>query len=172
MSHLARGLNTIHVIGIGPEDAMGLALRETFQNVIFSADTPSLFVSIRNNEALIGPLTRANRAGCWRCAFERISAARGNTEPLQSPDEICEKITSILIREIETINTDGLEQSPLIDHVLAVDLSTLDESLHKVIPLARCDVCGGAAAFPAIEQTRVYLSPEDSPELVLGALEG
>ena len=89
MSHLARGLNTIHVIGIGPEDAMGLAVRETFQNVLFSTDTPSLFVDIRNNKALIGPLTLANRAGCWRCAFERIAAARANsesaTESVRSP---------------------------------------------------------------------------------------
>ena len=176
MSHLARGLNTIHVVGIGPEDAIGLALREAFDDVLFSTDTPSLFVDIRNNEVLIGPLTLANRAGCWRCAFERITAARANsdsvTESLLSPDEISEKITPVLIREIQAINALGLEQSPLVDHVLAVDFSTLDESLHKVIPLARCDVCGGAAAFPSIARERVRLSTEDSPETVLGALEG
>lgn len=176
MSHLARGLNTIHLVGIGPEDAIGLALREAFENVLFSIDAPSLFVDVRNNEALIGPLTLANRAGCWRCAFERISAARANsglpTESLWSPDDISKKIAPILIREIEAINTDGLERSSLIGHVLAVDLSTLDESLHRVIPLARCDVCGGAAAFPAVDQSRVRLSTEDSPEIVLEALEG
>jgi len=176
MSHLARGLNTIHVVGIGPEDAIGLALTETFENLLFSTDTPSLFVEIKNNEALIGPLTLANRAGCWRCAFERITAAReiseSPTEPLLSPDEISEKITPILIREIQAINTEGLEQSTLLDHVLAVDLSTLDESLHKFIPLARCDVCGGAAASPSIVHEPVRLSPEDSPEIVLEALAG
>ena len=173
MSHLARGLNTIHVIGIGPEDAIGLALRETFQNVLFSTNTPSLFVEIRNNEAFIGPLTLPNRAGCWRCAFERISAARGiserPTDPLLSPDEISEKITPVLIREIQAINTEGLE---LVGHVLVVDLSTFDESLHKVIPLARCDVCGGAAAFPSTAHEQVCLSSEDPPEKVLEALAG
>lgn len=176
MSHLARGLNTIHVVGIGPEDAIGLALREAFENVLFSTNTPSLFLDIRNNEVLIGPLTLSNRAGCWRCAFERISAARANsesaTESLLSPGEISEKITPVLIREIQAINAEGLEQSPLVDHVLAVDFSTLDESLHKVIPLARCDVCGGAAAFPLIAREHVSLSTEDSPETVLGALAG
>src|ERR1044072_5547688 len=100
MSHLARGLNTIHVVGIGPEDAIGLALRETFENVLFSTDTPSLYVDIRNNEALIGPLTLANRAGCWRCAFERIAAARGTSETENSPYRIPENITSVLVREI------------------------------------------------------------------------
>lgn len=175
MSHLARGLNTIHVIGIGPEDAIGLALREAFENVLFSTNTPSLFVDIRNNEALIGPLTLSNRAGCWRCAFERISAASVNSQPATeqlSPDETCKKITPVLIRELKAINTDGLEQSVLLDHVLAIDLATLDESLHQVIPLASCDVCGGAAAFPAMDHNPVHLSTEDSPEIVLGALAG
>src|SRR5678816_4725455 len=127
MSHLVRGLNTIHVVGIGPEDAIGLALRETFENVLFSTNTPSLFVDLTNNEALIGPLTLPNRSGCWCCAFERISAARANsesaTESLLLTDEISEKITPVLIREIEAINAEGLEQSPLVDHLLAVDFS-------------------------------------------------
>jgi ribosomal protein S12 methylthiotransferase accessory factor len=176
MSHLARGLNTIHVVGIGPKDAIGLALRETFPHVLFSTNTPSLSIDIRTNEALIGPLTLSNRAGCWRCAFERILAARANsesaTESLLPTDDISEKITPVLIREIQAINAEGLEQSALVDHVLAVDFSTLDESLHKIIPLARCDVCGGAAAFPSIARERVCLSPEDSPETVLEALAG
>lgn len=177
MSHLARGLNTIHVVGIGPEDAIGLALRETFDNLLFSPlTTPSLSVDIRTSEVWIGPLTLSNRAGCWRCAFERITAARGNagsaTESALSPEDISEKITPVLIREIVAINTEGLEQSSLLDHVLVVDLSTLDESLHKVIPLARCDVCGGAAAFPSIAPEHGLLSAEDSPETVLGALAG
>src|ERR1041384_3851853 len=146
MSHLARGLNTIQVVGIGPEAALVIALREAFANLLFFSDTsslstntPSLCVDIRTDEALIGPLTLANRAGCWRCAFERMSAALGNSEPVieRSPscDEVSQKITPILIREIQAINTEGLEQSSLLDHVLVVDLSTLDESLHKVIPL-------------------------------------
>ena len=162
MSHLARGLNTIHVIGIGPEDAIGLALREAFENVLFSTDTPSLFVDIRNNETLIGPLTLANRAGCWRCAFERTSAARANSEPatesLWSPDEILKKLTPLLIREIQSINTDGLERSPLIDHVLAIDLSTLDECRNA----RDCDhVSGLTDAFGAetFVRTRVQEAP-------------
>src|SRR5689334_11494380 len=121
MSHLARGLNPVHMVGVGPEDAIGLALREAFDNVLFSPDTPSLHIDIRSNEALIGPLTLSNRAGCWRCAFERISAARGTSEPENSvlSPEISEKITPVLIREIQEINTDGPEQSSLVDHVLA-----------------------------------------------------
>lgn len=185
MSHPDRGLNSIHVIGIALEDALGQVLRKTFDNVLFFPDkalpftaTPSLYVDLRLNETFIGPITLSNRPGCWRCAFERISAARASLEPgneqnpLPSQDEISKKITPILVREIQAINTEGLEQSPLLDHVLAVDPSTLDESLHRVIPLARCAVCGGAAAFPSINNEQLRLSTEDSPDVILGALAG
>lgn len=185
MSHLLRGLNTIHVVGIGPEDATGIALAEAFENVLFLPDKqslatniPSLIVDITSSETLIGPLTLANRAGCWRCAFERMSAARGTSEPAteqntpQLRNEISEKVAPILIREIQVINTAGLKQSSLLDHVLVVDLSTLDESLHKIIPLARCEVCGGAAAFPSTAVEQISLSTEDPPEFVLEALAG
>src|SRR6185295_10653396 len=127
MSHLARGLNTIYVVGIGPEDAIGLALREAFENVQLVPDTsslsnniPSLCVDIRSSETLIGPLTLSNRAGCWRCAFERIAAARAMSEPATETNPLPardEKITAVLIREIQAINTEGLELSPLVDHV-------------------------------------------------------
>jgi ribosomal protein S12 methylthiotransferase accessory factor len=185
MSHPDSGLNTIHVIGIGPEDALGQVLRKTFDNVLFFPDktlpftnTPSLYVDFRPDETLIGPLTISNRAGCWRCAFERISAALATTGPvteknsLLSHDEISKKVAPLLVSEIQAINTGGLEQSPLLDHVLAVDLSTLEESLHRVIPLARCAVCGGAAAFPSINHEPLRLSAEDSPDVVLGSLAG
>lgn len=181
MSHLARGLNTIHLVGIGPEDAVGIALREAFENLLFIPDktslttqTPSLCVEFRTNQTLIGPLTLSNRAGCWRCAFERMSAALGASapakeNPLLSREELSKRITPVLIREIQAVDT---EQSLLLDHVLVVDHSTFDESLHQVIPLARCEVCGGAAAFPSISKERINLSAEDPPEIVLAALAG
>jgi ribosomal protein S12 methylthiotransferase accessory factor len=210
MLHPGQGLNTIHVVGVGPEDALGLVLRKVFQNVLFFPDKtlpstksdlavgvcalcdderlqsftkwahdsniPALCVDIRNDEALVGPLTLSGRAGCWRCAFERITAALASSEPhteqtpLLSLKETSKQIAPLLVREMQAIKTDGLEQSQLLDHVLAV--STLDESLHKVVPLARCTVCGGAAAFPGATQERISLSPGDSPEVVLGALSG
>lgn len=212
MSHPDRGLNTINVVGVGPEDALGVVLRKAFPNLLFFPDKTlpstkpdlavavcvqcdderfqsftkwackariaSLCIEIKNDGALIGPLTLSGRAGCWNCAFERITAALVTSEldserPASLPaDEIARRIALVLVREIQAIQRDGLGQSELVDHVLAVNPETLDESLHKVIPLARCDVCGGAAAFPAITQKLVPLSPEDSPEVVLEALAG
>lgn len=212
MPHQDRGLKTIQVVGLGPEDAIGLALREAFDNVFFfpdkalpskksdlaigistrcddhrllsftkwahDAEVPAFVVEIRSDTVLIQSLTVAGRLGCGRCASERITAARGtsvNTSELPSPlslDEISKKIAPVLIREIQAIKTDGVEESSLLDHVLVVDVETLDESLHKVIPLARCPVCGGAAAFLPIAREPLSLSMEDPPDVVLGSLSG
>lgn len=209
MSHPAKGPNTVHVFGAGPEDAIGLALRKAFELVLFfpqeglPTETPDLVVGIspgcddqrslsltrwahdtkttafhvriRNDTALIGPLTLSNRAGCGNCAFERLTAAATShtqTPSVLSLEERSEKIAPVIVREVRTIFTDGPQQSELVDYVLAVDFETLDESLHKVIPLSHCAVCGGAAAFPYKLREPLMLSAEDSEEVVLGALEG
>jgi ribosomal protein S12 methylthiotransferase accessory factor len=153
----------------------------------------SLCVQLRESEVLIGPLALPNRAGCGRCAFERMTAAAAGSEPipgnagvspaidagetpafpgsLTSP-EIAKVAGQFLVREVRAIIRRGPELSQVLDHVLAIDAQTLDASLHKVIPLARCSICGGAAAFPNVAQKPLRLSPEDSPEVVLGALAG
>lgn len=184
MPHLARGPN-IHVIGLGPEDALSLVLREAFDEVLFfpdktlpfikqahDAEIPALSVETRNDAVLVGPLTLPNRPGCGWCAIERLTAALATHESsTASPGKVSTKIAPVLVRELEVIISDP-RHSQLLDHVLFVDSETLDESLHKVIPLPRCAVCGGAASFPPVTQEPLHLSPEDSPEVVLGALAG
>ena len=184
MSHLARGLITIQVIGIGPNDAISLILEKAFDNVLFLPDkalhtqkseTPALRVEIKSDAALIGPLTISGKAGCGSCASRRLAAAEATRKietQTASQDEFTTRIVPVLRREIEAILNDGPEHSDLLDHVLAVDLETLDESLHKIIPLPHCAVCGGASAFLPADQQPLHLSPEDSPEVVLGALAG
>jgi hypothetical protein len=173
MSHPAKGSNTVHVYGAGPEDAIGLALRETSQIVRFfpaqalptqtpdlvicisprcdnegmqsftrwahDTKTPLFHVCIRNDAALIGPLTLPDKAGCGNCAFERLAAAAA-TSRIQPPqvlslEERTKRVSPVIVREVLTIVTDGPQRSELVDYVLAVDLETLDESLHRVIPL-------------------------------------
>ena len=209
MSHLVRGPKIIHVVGLGPEDALSLVLREAFDKVLFfpdktlpatkpdiavgictgrnnealqsflkwahDAEVPALNVEIRIDAGVIGPLTISARPGCGWCAFERLTAASATHEAKQpstfSLDEISRSIGPLLVRELHAIHPDP-QQSQLLDHALFVDPETLDESLHKIIPLPRCAVCGGATAFPSITQEPLYLSPEDSPEVVLEALAG
>ena len=136
---------------------------------------PAFCVHLVDDAVLFGSLTLSGRRGCGRCAFERFTAAlavNDERRAVQSLDSISERIAPLIVREIAAILRDGPEHSQLLDYVLAFDSETLDESLHKVIPLARCCVCGGAAAAPVVVQDPLRLSSEDSPEVVLGALEG
>jgi len=139
------------------------------------AGVASLSVQLRENEVLIGPLAIPGKVGCGRCAFERMTAAavaETHIGPSLPITEAAKVGGPWLVREVQAIIRRGPELSKLLDHVLAVDAETLDASLHKVIPLAHCSICGGAAAFPNVAQEPLRLSPEDSPEVVLGALAG
>lgn len=205
-----QGPQIIHIVGVKPEDTVGLALKEAFDDhVLFfphkafptqksdlvvaictecddqellsftkwahDASIPSLCVDFRSDVALIGPLTLSGRAGCGHCAFARTTAARATATVENNPislDQISEKIALTLVREIQALLADNFESSSLLDHLLVVETETLDESLHRFIPLPHCSVCGGAAAFPGLAHKTVRLSPNDSPEEILGALDG
>jgi len=134
-----------------------------------------LCVRLVADEALIGPLSIENRAGCASCAFVRMTAANAfgaQPERVLAVEQIAGAAAQILAREALAIISDGIGTSQLLDHVLVVDPVTRDESLHKVIPLAFCSVCGGAAAFPAPAQPPSQLSSEKSVEVVLSELAG
>ena len=149
-----------------------------FTKSAHDAEIPALCVDFTSDAVLIGPLTLAGRSGCGRCAFERRLAALATVErvakttPLLSYDDLSTKIAPVIIREMQLVMDSGPERSDLLDHVLAINIETLEESLHKVVPLASCAVCGGASSFPRTDRESFYLSPEDSPDFVLGALAG
>jgi ribosomal protein S12 methylthiotransferase accessory factor len=162
------------VIGICEErDARG---SQEFNIRIRDAGVPALCVELGKNGALIGPLSLPHHSGCGHCAFARLSAAVASADhpPGSAPlfNELAKTVAPSLVREVRAIIRLGPAQSQLINHVLAIDSQSRDESLHKVIPLPHCPVCGGAAAFPVIAQEPPWLSQEDSPEVVLGALAG
>lgn len=145
----------------------------SFTKWAHDAGIPAFCVHLVDDAVLFGSLTLSGRPGCGRCAFERFTAALAtNKARIYGPAVQSETIARLIVREIEAIIRDGPEYSQLLNYVLAVDSETLEESLHKVIPLARCSVCGGAAAAPVISNDSLRLSSEDSPEVVLEALEG
>jgi ribosomal protein S12 methylthiotransferase accessory factor len=139
------------------------------------ANVPALSVQLDQFEALIGPLALPGRAGCGRCALERMAAA-GNfsfgTAPIRLSPEVTHVAIPALIREIRKIIRQRQDHFDLVDHVLAIDTRTLDAALHRVIPLSHCIICGGAAAYPGPIKRPVRLFTRDSPEVVLAALEG
>jgi ribosomal protein S12 methylthiotransferase accessory factor len=145
----------------------------SFTKWAYDSGIPAFCVHLVDDAVLFGSLTLSGRPGCGRCAFERFTAALATKEAgSKRPAVHFETIAPLIVREIEALIRNGPKHSQLLDYVLAVDNETLDESLHKVIPLARCSVCGGAAAAPLVVHDSLRLSSEDSPEVVLEALEG
>ncbi|MEO5902503.1 MAG: YcaO-like family protein [Gemmatimonadaceae bacterium] len=136
---------------------------------------PSLCVMLADYEALIGPVSLADRAGCARCAWERMLAASGVerwTPDLGVSPGVVTATARALLREIRAIVREGAEHSQLVGHVLALEKNPDDAVLHRVIPLHRCRACGGAQAFPRPPHDTVQLSANDSPEIVFEALAG
>jgi ribosomal protein S12 methylthiotransferase accessory factor len=141
--------------------------RCVFERWVHRRAIPSLIVASDAARVLIGPLSLPERAGCGHCAHERIRAASALAgTPIEALPVIARRA---LLRELRVIVRGGASSSPLVDHVLAVDPS---ESMHRVVPLSHCVVCGGAAAFPAIHHPALALSPDDSPDDLLTALDG
>lgn len=137
-----------------------------------AAGVALLSVELREKEVLIGPLALPGRAGCERCAYERMAAASAAPPCADGLPASTEIAGPTLVREVRAIIRLGAERSPLLDHILVVGAEAAEESLHRVIPLSRCAVCGGAAAFPRPETEPSQLSSDDSPEAVLDALAG
>ena len=142
-----------------------------------SAAVPALRVEIGAEWAVIGPLSLSGRAGCGHCAYARLTAAAASAEThpqVISKSKLAEAAAPVLAQQVRTILRDGPEQSELLNHVLICDSETVEPALHRFIPLPDCVVCGGAAAFaPTVQEPEcVELSPAESPEVVLTALQG
>lgn len=135
-----------------------------------------LGVRIHTGEIMVGPLALPARAGCINCARERMFAASGqvgNGRALASiAPESTETVGRLVAREIHAIQRRGPEQSRLLDHITILNTLTYALSIHRVIPLSRCAVCGGAASFPRTGSKSRAVSASDPPERLIKALGG
>ena len=152
------------------------------------ASLRALGVVRRTNEVLVGPIALPGRPGCGRCAWERRRAASaGHGGPLreqaaasgarrdaESTDELDAEVAGpALVAEVRAILRGGARAKRLVGHVLAIDTTARRWSLHRVIPTARCAVCGGmAAAAPAPGPIDRGPCAADEPEALLASLAG
>jgi ribosomal protein S12 methylthiotransferase accessory factor len=165
-----------------PDLAIGICERcddpslSTFHAWAHSAAVPALRVEVGAEWALIGPLSLSGRPGCGYCAYARLTAAAASAEThpqVFSKSKLAKAAAPVLAEQVRAILRDGTEQSELLNHVLICDSETFELALHKFIPLSDCVICGGAAAFPLVQEPEpVELSPAEPPEVVLGVLQG
>jgi ribosomal protein S12 methylthiotransferase accessory factor len=212
-----QNLTSLLVYGTTSDEALGLALRQTFDAAIrflqdvppsFEADPfitlvvnvhekcypdravtvelwaralglPVLSVEWRSRDVLIGPLALPGAAGCWNCAHTRVTSAFAGAQCVNSEQAESDPLNDfrsdaiqLLVTEIQAIMLGRPAQSRLLDHLLICDAKTGRETLHRVIPLSQCAICGGASIMLNTTRRSVRPSAEDSPEAVLQALAG
>jgi ribosomal protein S12 methylthiotransferase accessory factor len=80
--------------------------------------------------------------------------------------------SQLLIREIQEILSEGAEESRLVNHLLVWNAVTDWTSLHRVVPLSHCALCGGASAVRETVHAQTRLSVDDPPEITLQGLAG
>lgn len=133
-----------------------------------AAGVPLFSIAIDERVAFIGPLSVPGHVGCGNCARERIVAAAatnmfslGQATPRVGPATAGNSdtdgfIVRLIASEVATIDEAGLEHSRLVDHVCVASRDGLILSEHRVIPLARCRVCGGAAVLAPAHSTPTH----------------
>jgi thiazole/oxazole-forming peptide maturase SagD family component len=75
-----------------------------------------------------------------------------------------------LVEEVRTILDQPPSEWRLVDHVLVLHGTTSGPTLHRVIPMPWCPVCGGAAGMPP--SAPASISADDSPAELLAHLAG
>ncbi|HEX7841186.1 MAG TPA: TOMM precursor leader peptide-binding protein, partial [Kofleriaceae bacterium] len=166
-------------LAIGVHHEADHSAADTFYAWARTACVPTLGVRLGAAEAIIGPLALPGRAGCGHCARARIAAAEAAAGGLADErvtagpvDDVFAAAGAVLVSEIAAIVGEPAIESRLLDHVVVCDVRSGGTSLHRVVPLSRCAVCGGAAAWPTAPARTARLSADDSPESVLAALAG
>jgi ribosomal protein S12 methylthiotransferase accessory factor len=133
---------------------------------------PALTLEWRSGEALIGPLTVPGQPTCGFCARARIAGAAASAPAVVDGDSSpSDQAAAVLADEVRAILAGPLAESRLLGHVVVWDAATDRTSLHRVIPMPWCPVCGGAAATSSPSEASV-LSADLSPAELLGSLAG
>lgn len=134
---------------VGVFSRTDVAGRERFTRSANRRGTASLGIELWGDELVIGPLTVPRRPGCGVCAVERMrgaAAALGTASRRRRAPILNAALADLAAREISTALSPTVAACQLVDHVLVVNARTGEKTRHRVIPLPRCRVCGGAAA--------------------------
>ncbi len=144
-----------------------------------TAAVPLLTAQWGTGELIVGPLTLPKTPGCWNCASTRMALAAASARvfdgaqvPPNPLDPDRTRGSQVLISEIREIFAGGAEQSRLVNHLLIWDAISDRTSLHRVVPLSHCAICGGISTATEATDTQASPSIADRPEEVLQKLAG
>ncbi|GGH19959.1 TOMM precursor leader peptide-binding protein [Paenibacillus segetis] len=119
---------------------------------------PWLCAYVSLGEGIIGPLIVPGKSGCFQCAETRLSLAGSNRKEVEdylkklvSEDYVLDYTTEIssagasYMAHIISAETEKVlrgDRANCEDHLYLVNLSHLSSTIHYVLPIGTCSVCG------------------------------
>jgi bacteriocin biosynthesis cyclodehydratase domain-containing protein len=134
--------------GVGIFDGINDPRRCRFEMAMHCEGVPAVVIAVTATHVLIGPVSIPGRQGCAHCAHDRIRAAAANDEPPAQPARLSRSERQLVLKELVATIRSG-PASPLVDRVVSIDRQDRSKSVHRVVPVSFCKVCGGAAASAA-----------------------
>jgi ribosomal protein S12 methylthiotransferase accessory factor len=167
---VTRAVDSIRAAGVGtvghgprPSEACDIAIGifadgdasevRDFARTMQQAAIPSLTCIIGASEALIGPFVVPDFTACGNCARLRLYANAGWSDHVEAEGRDAEHLNATagaifdvhLARAVCDAICLGRDGSPLVNHVLVVERSSMRTSLHRILGVPGCGVCGGPA---------------------------
>ncbi len=156
---------TLIVAALDPEDASGI---ETVARSAHLSDVPSLWSHLSGNRASVGPLVTPGKTACRVCAssasLNPTLAGEAGIETLEKndprlPARAARLGSHVAMEALKAIS--GYTDPILGGRVSIHDLDTLTSSLHTLVRLPWCRVCGeGRPPGPAYAPTVAVTQPE------------
>ena len=162
-------------IAVGAFDGSDKASLRDFAEFTNKMQIPSLTCAIYENEVIIGPFAVPGRTACWNCGYLRLTAnAAWNDSRSNTGDNTGKKdalIGSLIARQVCDAVSRADSGSRLINYILVFDKRSSGTSLHRVLAVPGCEVCGGPTASQSLDSSEENQASSRSPaELVLRAL--
>lgn len=122
---------------------------------------PSVTAYVAGSQLVLGPVVLPGRTACWNCARLRqlahaskppvahamqtlLLTKRRNRRP--APLSVLDRLLGHLLSFETPRILAQARQSPLAGRLMVLETERLRLTLHDVVPLPWCEVCGGAAA--------------------------
>ncbi|MFY0543892.1 TOMM precursor leader peptide-binding protein [Brevibacillus sp. H7] len=158
-------------------DAWHPSVHQEAEEVLQPAGIPWLRGFVSFGEGVIGPLVRPGTPGCSRCAdMRRLLAGRDRKEMWELQQGLAAhggiprdawasrtgllQVTHLLAAEVQRVLQGG--QAHLEEHVILLNLKTLNSSRHYFLPDPLCEVC---SRLPADSSIAAHISLKPSPKI-------
>lgn len=162
-------------LAVGVFDGREKLLLRDFAESTHKMNIPSMTCAIHENEIIIGPFVVPGRTSCWNCCDLRLKANSVWNDSHPSTGDGAAKIDatigSLTAKHVCEVITRGESGSRLLDKILVFNRLSLEISLHRIVRVPGCKVCGGPRASKSLvgcEENRLPIG--SSTELALNSL--